>query len=253
LNTFFWNINFWESSSSFSADVENPAKNYPRGMALAVMLVFLSLLLPILVAIGASPDTDNFEKWTDGYFVHLAIDIVGPWLGYWMTFAAMITNIGMFEAEMSSDAWQVAGMADKGILPSFLSTRNAHGSPTYGVLLSALGVVALGWLAFGEVIEMLNLVYCYGQLIEFAAYIQLRWQQDRRSRSSHEPVIKFYFSTEIMMALLFLPVVFIFVILWFSSLTTFLLSIGLAVAGPLMFHLLNYLKEHKCCHFNDWD
>lgn len=27
---------------------------------------------------------------------------------------ATITNIGMFEAEMSSDAWQVAGMAEKG-------------------------------------------------------------------------------------------------------------------------------------------
>lgn len=31
LNTFFWNINFWESASSFSADVDNPAKNYPKG------------------------------------------------------------------------------------------------------------------------------------------------------------------------------------------------------------------------------
>lgn len=56
-------------------------------MALAVVLVFLSLLLPLLVGIGASPDTDNFDKWTDGYFVHLGIEIVGPWLGYWMTFA----------------------------------------------------------------------------------------------------------------------------------------------------------------------
>jgi hypothetical protein len=30
---------------------------------------------------------------------------MGPWLGYWMMGAAAITNIGMFEAEMSSDAW----------------------------------------------------------------------------------------------------------------------------------------------------
>lgn len=166
----------------------------------------------------------------------------------------MITNIGMFEAEMSSDAWQVAGMADKGILPSFLSTRNKYGSPTYGVLLSALGVVALGWLAFGEVIEMLNLVYCYGQLIEFAAYLQLRRQQDRDLLHQNlvNP-IKFYYSTKIMIALLFLPIIFIFVILWFSSTTTLILSIGLAIAGVGMYHLLNYMKEHKSCHFNDWD
>ena len=28
----------------------------------------------------------------DGYFVFLAGDIVGPWLGYWLMFAATITN-----------------------------------------------------------------------------------------------------------------------------------------------------------------
>ncbi len=45
--------------------------------------------------------------YVSGYFVHLATVIVGPWLGYWMLAAAAVTNIGQFEAEMSSDAWQV--------------------------------------------------------------------------------------------------------------------------------------------------
>lgn len=54
LNTFFWNINYWESAACFSADVEEPAKTFPRGLFIAVVLVFLSLFLPVLVGIGVS-------------------------------------------------------------------------------------------------------------------------------------------------------------------------------------------------------
>ena len=31
--------------------------------------------------------------------------------------------VGMFEAEMSSDSWQLAGMADRGMLPILLGQR----------------------------------------------------------------------------------------------------------------------------------
>ena len=103
LNTFFWNINFWESASSFSGDVEDPGKNYPIGMGIAVIMVFISCFVPVLIGTGIS--TAPYTDWTDGYFIRLSSDVMGPWLGYWMMAAAAVTNIGMFEAEMSSDAW----------------------------------------------------------------------------------------------------------------------------------------------------
>eukprot|EP00596_Hydrurales_sp_CCMP1899_P001937 CAMPEP_0119044586 /NCGR_PEP_ID=MMETSP1177-20130426/32731_1 /TAXON_ID=2985 /ORGANISM="Ochromonas sp, Strain CCMP1899" /LENGTH=397 /DNA_ID=CAMNT_0007014913 /DNA_START=205 /DNA_END=1395 /DNA_ORIENTATION=+ len=143
LNTFFWNINYWESAASFSGDVKNPDENYPRGMGIAVIMVFLATFIPVLIGTGISEAP--YTSWKDGYFITLSFDVIGPWLGYWMMGAAAITNIGMFEAEMSSDAWQIAGMADKGLLPSVLGERNIYGSPTYGILLSASGVICLGW------------------------------------------------------------------------------------------------------------
>ena len=65
-------------------------------------------------------------------------------------------------------------MAERGILPKVLGSRNRYDTPTYGILMSASGVVCLCWLSFSEIIEMLNLLFCFGQLIEFAAFIQLR-------------------------------------------------------------------------------
>lgn len=81
LNTFFWNINYWESAASYSGDVKNPGKDYPRGMGIAVALVTVSLFLPVLVGIGASKVP--YHEWTDGSFTKIAVDVAGPWLGYW--------------------------------------------------------------------------------------------------------------------------------------------------------------------------
>ena len=160
LNTFFWNINFWESAASFSGEVEDPGRNYPLGMGVAVLLVFFSLFLPVLIGTGAS--SQPYTEWTDGYFIQLANEVVGSWLSYWLMLAAALTNIGMFEAEMSSDSWQIAGMADRGILPKALGVRSRFDTPVIGILLSSIGIFFLCWMSFEEVIDMLNLLYCYG-------------------------------------------------------------------------------------------
>lgn len=155
---------------------------------------------------------------------------------------------------------------------------------------------------------MLNLLYCYAQLIEFAAYLKLRNIQahyyprshnstsnirdiansglelpSKERSSSNEPQaiapeyeklnvmpsfasgtpsdglldssspipkrIKFYLSINVMTGLLLLPVTFIFIILWFSSTASLLISGTLALSGIGMYHLLKYLKSNRIVHF----
>jgi len=114
-NTFFWNINYWESAACFSADVVDPGTSYPQAMFIALLIVFTANFVPLLIGIGVS--TASYVDWTDGYFVSLAEQIGGPWLGAFMLLGSAVTNIGMFQSEMSSDSWQVCGMAETGILP----------------------------------------------------------------------------------------------------------------------------------------
>jgi len=246
LNTFFWNVNYWESASSFAGDVAEPSTAYPRGMLLAVGLVFVSLFLPVLVGTGAS--SEPYTQWTDGYFVHLASEIAGPWLALWMMFAATLTNVGMFEAEMTSDAWQVAGMAEHGILPKILATRNKHGTPTYGVLLSASGVIVLSCMSFSQVIDMLNLLYCYGQVIEFAAFLHLRRTRPDMHRPYRVPL-----GYKGMCVVLAFPLVFIGVILYFSSTMALALSSLLGLAGTGVWWMLKKARRQGWCEFYDED
>lgn len=275
-NTFFWNINFWvrtgidiitftfvhnscyklicfsscynttlqESAACFAGEVKDPSRDYPLGMALAIGLVFITLFVPILVATGAS--SRPYTEWTDGYFVDLGRQIGGPWLAYWLMFAAAVSNIGMFEAEMSSDSWQVAGMAERGILPAVLGTRSAHDTPIYGILLSAGGVLCLGWMSFGEVVAMLNLLYCFGQLIEFAAFLHLRAAHPDLPRPFRIPIGTFG-----MGLLLAMPTVFIGVVVYFSSPLALGLSLLLCALGCGMYYLLVLAKQYNWCEFEE--
>ena len=84
-------------------------------MLYAIILVVLSSFLPILVGTGAFQG--SYRSWKAGYFETLAGQIVGPWLGYLMLFGAAISNVGMFEEEMSADSWRIAVMAERGMLP----------------------------------------------------------------------------------------------------------------------------------------
>jgi amino acid transporter len=213
-------------------------------MLYAVLLVFFSAFVPILIGTGASDAP--YSAWTDGYFITLAREIVGPWLAYWLMLGSALTNIGMFEAEMSSDAWQIAGMADRGILPSFFGTRNKHDTPTYGILMSAIGVTALGCLSFTEVVDMLNLLFCFGQAIEFCAFLHLRRVKPDMPRPYKIP-IGFYG----MCVLMSVPMLFILVIMYFSSALSLVITVVLTLLGVIIYYLLELARERKWCQFED--
>ncbi|XP_061369744.1 probable polyamine transporter At1g31830 [Gastrolobium bilobum] len=66
LNTLFWNLNYWDSISTLSGEVENPKKTLPKALFFALILVVLSYFFPLLVGTGVVPV--NRQLWTDGYF-----------------------------------------------------------------------------------------------------------------------------------------------------------------------------------------
>ena len=59
----------------------------------------------------------------------------GHWLSWWMVAAAAVSQIGQFEAEMSSDSFQLLGMAERGFLPKGLARRSKHDTPTVSSLV----------------------------------------------------------------------------------------------------------------------
>ncbi|KAJ6427962.1 hypothetical protein OIU84_023381 [Salix udensis] len=116
-NTLFWNLNFWDSASTLAGEVEQPQKNFPIALLSAGVLTCLGYLVPLLAATGAIPLSQ--VDWTDGYFAYVAEMVAGKWLKFWMEAGACLSVIGLYEAQLSSCAYQVLGMAGLGFLPQF--------------------------------------------------------------------------------------------------------------------------------------
>jgi L-asparagine transporter-like permease len=170
-------------------------------------------------------------------------------MGYWMTLASAVTNIGSFEAEMSSDSITVAGMADRGILPKALAKRNENGAPVYGIVMSSAGIILLGYMSFNSVVDMLNLLYCFGQVIEFLAYLKIRHNEPTIHGVDSRNVFNFSFIT--MLIILLFPCAFIVIIVYFSSITSLIITFSLAISGFIFYFLLEYAKRHNFFEFED--
>ena len=141
LNNLFWNLNSFDSGGNFAGEAIDSHTTYPRAMFLSVILVIGCYVCPLLVALGATESLQ--DEWREGHLGVIASDIAGGWLGAWTVVAAAISNLALFQAEMSADAYQLLGMAERGLIPAIFGIRSSHGTPTYGIILGTMVIVAL--------------------------------------------------------------------------------------------------------------
>lgn len=120
-NSMFWNLNYWDKASTLAGEIDNASKTFPKALLGAVVLVVSSYLVPLLAGTGALRSEPS--EWADGYFAEVGMLIGGFWLKLWIQVAAAMSNLGLFEAEMSSDAFQLLGMSKMGYLPSVFASR----------------------------------------------------------------------------------------------------------------------------------
>jgi amino acid transporter len=242
LNNLFWNLNSFDAAGSFAADIEDPARVLPKAMCWSVVMVASGYIFPLLVAIGAS-DAEQHE-WVDGYLARVIGEVVGPWLGAWTVFAAAISNIALFQAELSADSFQLLGMADRGHIPKLFSQRSRHGTPTNGIILGTAVIVVLGASHLDQLIEMLNFNYSVSLLMEYCAFIKLRISRPDLHRPYRIPLNTF----GCIIALL--PTFFVtFIILGLATYTTLLFSLCVNIVGMSLFHC----KQRSALVREDYD
>ncbi|XP_031495509.1 probable polyamine transporter At3g19553 [Nymphaea colorata] len=242
-NSMFWNLNYWDKASTLVGEIENPIKTFPKALFGAVILVMLSYLIPLLAGTGALEISAS--EWSDGYFAQVGMLIGGAWLRSWIQVAAALSNIGLFEAEMSSDAFQLLGMSEMGMLPEIFSYRSKYGTPTLSILCSATGVVFLSWMSFQEIIEFLNFLYSVGMLLEFAAFIKLRIKRPDLPRPYRVP-----FGTTGAIIICLPPALLLVLVMCLASLKTFVVSAAVIILGFVLYPSMEYVKNYKWLMFD---
>ncbi|XP_010519287.1 PREDICTED: probable polyamine transporter At3g19553 [Tarenaya hassleriana] len=242
-NTMFWNLNYWDKASTLAGEVENPGQTFPKALFGAVLLVICSYLVPLMAGTGALASSLS-DEWSDGYFAQVGMAIGGVGLSVWIQAASALSNLGLFEAEMSSDAFQLLGMSEIGMLPAFFARRSKHGTPTISILCSATGVIFLSWLSFQEIIEFLNFLYALGMLLEFAAFVRLRIKKADLHRPYKVPL-----GTCGVALLCFPPSLLLILVMVLASLRTFLVSGAVILFGFCLYPFLSLVKEKRWLSF----
>ncbi|XP_024371692.1 probable polyamine transporter At3g19553 isoform X1 [Physcomitrium patens] len=243
LNILFWNLNYWDNVSTLAGEVDKPSQTLPKALLWAVVLVTFTYIVPLLAGTGAV-ELDR-AKWEDGYLADVALVIGGAPLKCWITIAAALSNMGLFEAEMSSNSFQLLGMGENGLLPQVFEQRSKYGTPSLGILCSATGVIILSWMSFQEIIEFLNFLYCFGMLLEFAAFIWLRVQQPNLLRPFCIPL-----NTAGVSLLLLPPSIFLLSILVLASLKTIILGVFISMLGFVVYPGLEVAKQKRWFKFS---
>lgn len=247
LNVMFWNLNYWDSISTLIGEVENPTRNVPSALVGAVLLVILTYLLPLLVGLGISLDSTD---WQLGYFTEVARKVGGSWLAYWVVAAAACSQVGQYQAELSSDSYQVQGMAERGFLPKVFATRSRHDTPTLGIILSSAGIILLANFNFQEIVELLNAVYCLAELIEFAAFIWLRIKMPNLYRPFKVPLPTWGVVLMLLPASLLLGTLLVMPFLM-GEWKVVAWTLGSLVVGCLLYPALQGLRRLGWCKFVD--
>jgi len=83
--------------------------------------------------------------------------------------AAGISNIALYCTELGESANQLLGMAERGLLPKIFSRRSDHGTPTLCIIIGSCFCIVFSVFDFHELIEMVNFLYIFAQLLEFAS------------------------------------------------------------------------------------
>ena len=232
--------------STVAGEVADPSRTFPMAMAASILLVVLVYFFPLLIGIGVD---SRSKEWTLGYFADIAHQVGGEWLSWWLVAAAAVSQLGQFEAEMTTDSYQLLGMAERGFLPLAFARRSKYGSPTLAIMLSSLGVCFIAIFNFVEIVELLNAVYCLAEILEFFAFLQLR----RKFPSLHRPfAIPLGFSGCVALltpALLLLALILLLPVLQGNWAVIYFTSAAIIV-GALMYPVMQYARSNEWFHFD---
>ncbi|KAL1328696.1 hypothetical protein HN51_038502 [Arachis hypogaea] len=235
-NTIFWNLNFWDSASTLAGEVDQPHKTFPKALFFSGMLTCFGYIIPLLAATGAM-ELDQ-KNWCGGYFADVAEIIAGKWLKFWMEIGAVLSIVGLFEAQLSSAAYQLLGMADLGFIPKIFGDRSKKfNTPWMGILVSTIIAVAMSFFSFNEIISTVNFLYSLGMLLEFASFLWLRRKFPSLKRPFEVPL-----GMKGLILMCLIPSLLLVYVMSVATKAVFVASAFLTCLGILLYYLMNLCK-----------
>lgn len=147
-----WLYSGYEQLSTVAEEVEEPQRSYPRALAIVVPL---SMSVYFLSALAGLASAGNWQQWHAGFFSDAARIIGGPWLGTWMTVAAMLGSVALLNSTILTTTRMPFAMAEDKYLPHTLTRKHErYRTPWLAIVVSAVIYALLAWQSLAELISV---------------------------------------------------------------------------------------------------
>ncbi|KAL5707672.1 hypothetical protein ACHQM5_018544 [Ranunculus cassubicifolius] len=244
-NTLFWNLNFWDNASTLAGEVDKPQTTFPKALFSAGLITVLGYIIPLLSIIGSLSVAQ--DQWDDGFLADAAGMIAGSWLKFWVEVGAVLSAVGMFQAQLSSSSYQLLGMSELGFLPKVFSLRSKlFNTPWVGILVCSSITLAVSYMDFTDIISSANFLYSLSMLLEFATFLWLRKNRPNLKRPYKVPLR--------MPALIVMCLIPTGVLIFVMTITTkmvFIIGASLTMAGVVGYCLIQFCKSRSYLEFSD--
>ena len=179
-----WNYMGWDNATTVANEVENPQRNYPRMILVAVMMVMLTYMIPVSAAAWAGIPSMRFST---GSWVDAARMLGGPFLAIAVVVAGVVDDFGTFSNLTMSYTRLPHALAEDGFLPAVFKKRLRNGSPWVAILACGLcWALALGF-TFERLITIDLVLWGLSLALEFLALIVLRKREPLLARPFRVP------------------------------------------------------------------
>ncbi len=176
-----WLYSGYEQMSTVAEEVENPNRTYPLALAIVVPLSIATYFLPTFSSLAALGDWQN---WHTRHFSDAAQMIGGPWLGAWMTAAAVVANVALLNGTVLASTRMPFAMADDGYLPPVLTGVSArYGTPWIAIIVSSVVYAMLSVMSLTQLISVYSWLRIATTILTMLAVWQLRRTRPEMKRS----------------------------------------------------------------------
>ena len=182
----FWLYSGYEKLSVLAEEVEEPARAFPRALAIAVPLSAASYVLPTLAGLAANGD---WSEWGDLHFTAAAHKVGGAWLSALMAFGGLVSNAGLLLVTMTGQSRLPMVLAHDGLFPrAFARTSARYGTPTVSLLLGGVVLTLLALFPFANLISLYGTVQALAYLLIYGALLKLRREKGAASGAFRVPL-----------------------------------------------------------------
>jgi amino acid transporter len=186
LSVVIFNYSGWDNVSTYAGEVDEPQRNYPRAMGIALLVLVLSYLLPVLAGITI---TTKAEVWSsDAGWPVISQLIGGRWLGLLVAAAGLVSTWGLFNGQLLYVSRLPYALAIDGWLPKIFARVSSGTGVPRAAIFCFCGIAALFTaLPFGNLAVIQCLLYSIALTLEFLSLITLRVRHPKAHRSFRVP------------------------------------------------------------------